>query len=208
MRRVAYPGCGLKIKGLPSSSGKRQLADTQAWLLARWARRLSRQEDVEVCHTSRGKLFRSVEMAVEWGHAHQELSAVSAISIDEVAWRRGSRFPTPVYRIDEACRRLLWAGEQRRVKRLLGFFLWFGAELRFICPHMWRTYLTAIANKAAGASHVLDRFHIMAKISKALDEVRAQESKVLAAKGNEPCGSEPRARSLLAPSRDSSTRPN
>jgi transposase len=33
---------------------------------------------------------------------------------------------------------------------------------------------------------VLDRFHIMAKMSKAIDEVRAKESKELAAKGYEP----------------------
>ena len=43
-----------------------------------------------------------------------------------------------------------------------------------------------IAKKAAGAIHVLDRFHIMAKMRKALDEVRAQESKALVAKGYEP----------------------
>ena len=51
---------------------------------------------------------------------------------------------------------------------------------------MWRPYLRVIAKKASGAIHVLDRFHIMAKMSKALDEVRAQESKALAAKGYEP----------------------
>ena len=51
---------------------------------------------------------------------------------------------------------------------------------------MWRPYLTVIAKKAAGAIHVLDRFHIMAKMSKALDEVRAPESKALVAKGYEP----------------------
>ncbi|WP_459874206.1 transposase, partial [Endothiovibrio diazotrophicus] len=34
--------------------------------------------------------------------------------------------------------------------------------------------------------HVLDRFHIMAHLSKAIDEVRAQEAKELKAKGYEP----------------------
>ena len=51
---------------------------------------------------------------------------------------------------------------------------------------MWRPYLTVIAKKAAGAIHVLDRFHLMAKMNKALDEVRAQESRALVAKGYEP----------------------
>ncbi len=144
----------------------------------------------EVFHTSWEKVFRSVEMAVQWGRAHQDLSDVCAIGIDEVAWQRGPRFLTLVYQIDEGCRRLLWVGEKRRVKTLLGFFRWFGpersAELHFICSDMWRPYLTVIAKKAAGAIHVLDRFHIMAKMNKALDEVRAQESRALAAKGYEP----------------------
>ena len=190
MRRVSCPSCGVKVEAVPWASGKHQVTDTYAWFLARWARRLSWKEVAEVFHTSWEKVFHSVQMAVEWGRAHQDLSGVSAIGIDEVAWQRGPRFLTLVYQIDEGCRRLLWVGEARRVKTLLGFFRWFGtersAELRFICSDMWRPYLMVIAKKAAGAIHVLDRFHIMAKMSKALDEVRAQESRALAAKGYEP----------------------
>ena len=76
------------------------------------------------------------------------------------------------------------------MKTLLGFFRWFGAErsaeLRFICSDMWRPYLTVIAQKAAGAIHVLDRFHIVAKMNKAIDEIRAAEAKRLKADGYEP----------------------
>lgn len=190
MRRVSCANCGVKVEAVPWASGKHQVTDTYAWFLARWARRLSWKEVAEVFHTSWEKVFGSVQMAVEWGRAHQDLSGVSAIGIDEVAWQRGPRFLTLVYQIDEGCRRLLWVGEARRVKTLLGFFRWFGtersAELRFICSDMWRPYLMVIAKKAAGAIHVLDRFHIMAKMNKALDEVRAQESRALAAKGYEP----------------------
>ena len=35
---------------------------------------------------------------------------------------------------------------------------------------MWRPYLKVIAKKAAHAVHILDRFHIMAHLSKAIDE--------------------------------------
>ena len=190
MRRVACPRCGVKVESVPWGEGKHQLTDTYAWFLARWARRLSWKEVAQVFGTSWDKVFRSVEMAVAWGRAHQVLENVHAIGIDEIAWQRGPRFLTLVYQIDEGSRRLLWVGQERRVKTLIGFFRWFGpersAELRFICSDMWRPYLTVIAKKASGAIHVLDRFHIMAKMSKALDEVRAQESKALAAKGYEP----------------------
>ena len=190
MRRVACPGCGVRVEAVPWASGKHQLTDTYAWFLARWARRLSWQEVAQVFHTSWGKVFRSVELAVEWGRAHQELSGIASIGIDAIACQRGHRYLTLVYQIDEGRRRLLWVGQERRTKTLLRFFRWFGKErsaaLRFICSDMWKPYLKVVAKKAGDAIHVLDRFHIMAKMNKALDEVRAKESKELAAKGYEP----------------------
>ena len=131
MRRVACPRCGVKVETVPWAAGKHQLTDTYAWFLARWAGRLSWKEVAEVFQTSWEKVFRSVDMAVEWGRAHQELSGVRAIGIDEVAWQRGPRFLTLVYQIDAGCRRLLWVGQERRVKTLLGFFRWFGPARSF-----------------------------------------------------------------------------
>jgi len=190
MRRVACQRCGVRVEQVPWASGKRQLTEAYAWFLAQWARRLSWKEVAEVFHTSWEKVFRSVEMAVEWGRAHQDLSGIGAIGVDEIAWQRGHRYLTLVYQIDEGCRRLLWVGQERRVKTLLKFFRWFGSErsaaLEFICSDMWQPYLKVIAKKAAGAVHVLDRFHVMAKMSKAIDEVRAKEVKELAANGYEP----------------------
>lgn len=190
MRRVSCGQCGVRVEAVPWGSGKRQLTDTYAWFLARWARRLSWTEVAEAFHTSWEKVYRAVEMAVEWGRAHQSLTGVEAIGIDEIQWQRGHRYLTLVYQIDEGCRRLLWVGFDRRVKTLLRFFRWFGkdrsAALRFICSDMWRPYLKVIAKKAAQAVHVLDRFHIMSIMSKAIDEVRAQEVKTLKADGYEP----------------------
>jgi transposase len=51
---------------------------------------------------------------------------------------------------------------------------------------MWQPYLKVVAKKAGQALHILDRFHIMAKMSKAIDEVRAAEAKELKVKGYEP----------------------
>jgi len=51
---------------------------------------------------------------------------------------------------------------------------------------MWQAYLKVIAKKAPQAVHVLDRFHIMQRMNKALDKVRAAEVKQLLADGYEP----------------------
>ncbi len=189
-RRVDCRNCGVKVEQMPWALGKRPLTKAYGWFLAGWAKRLSWKETAEVFRTSWDSVFRSVEMAVEWGREHVDLSGVRSIGVDEISRRRGQRYVTLVYQIDTHCKRLLWVGDKRSTKTLLRFFRWFGKErsaaLENVCSDMWKPYLKVIAKKAGHAIHVLDRFHIMAHISKAIDEVRAQEHKELKAKGYEP----------------------
>jgi transposase len=190
MRRVECERCGVKVETVPWADGKSHLTVTYAWFLANWAKRLSWSEVAEVFRTSWGKVFRAVQMAVLWGRAHQDLSGICAIGVDEIAWHLGHKSLTLVYQIDAGCRRLIWIGKERTEATLEAFFTWFGpaksAALKFVCSDMWKNYLVVIAKKASQAIHVLDRFHIMSHLNKAIDAVRAQEAKELLIKGHEP----------------------
>lgn len=190
MRRVDCDRCGVTVEKVPWAQGKRRLTTAYAWFLARWAKRLSWSEVAQVFRTSWNTVFRAVEQAVEWGLAHRDLTGISAIGMDEILWRRGHRYLTVVYQIDNDCRRLLWVGVDRTLRTGLRFFRWLGKErtrqLRFVCSDMWQNYLRVIAKKAAAAVHILDRFHIVARLNKAIDEVRAKEAKELKANGYEP----------------------
>jgi transposase len=190
MRRVACPRCGVRVERVPWAEGQCRQTKTYRWFLARWARRLSWQEVAEVFHTSWNSVYRAVRYAVIWGLVHRKLRDVTAIGIDEIAWRRGHKYLTLVYQIDAGCRRLLWIGQERteaslrRGLRSLGRpFL---AGLRFVCSDLWRPYLNVIAEQASQAVHVLDRFHLMSHFSKAIDEVRADEARRLKRDGFEP----------------------
>ncbi len=190
MRRVNCPTCGVKVEQVPWCDGKNQLTTTYRWFVAGWAQRLSWKGVAEAFHTTWQNVFRSVEHAVSWGLAHRDLEGVGAIGVDEIQCHRGHKYLTLVYQTDEHCRRLLWAGKERTMKTLLRFFDMFGEErsgrLRFVCSDMWKPYLTVIGQKAGRAIHVLDRFHIMAKMNKAIDDVRAAEAKRLERDGYEP----------------------
>jgi transposase len=190
MRRVDCPRCGVTVEAVPWADGKHTLTTTYMHFLAAWARRLSWKETAVIFRTTWEKVFHSVEWAVEWGLAHRDLSNVSSIGVDEVLWHRGHKYLTVVYQIDDGCRRLLWVGKDRTVRTLLRFFRVFGkersAQLRFVCSDMWKPYLRVIAKKAAQAVHVLDRFHIAMHMNKAIDEVRAKETRELKAKGLSP----------------------
>ncbi|MDN5872248.1 MAG: ISL3 family transposase, partial [Nitrococcus sp.] len=91
-RRVDCPSCGVRVESMPWALGKSPLTKAYAWFLARWARRLSWKEVALVFAASWESVFRSVEMAVEWGRAHQDLSGVRAIGIDEIAWKKGHKY--------------------------------------------------------------------------------------------------------------------
>lgn len=187
MRRVDCRRCGVTVESVPWASGKSTLTKAYAYFLAAWAKRMSWSEVAYAFKTSWESVFRSVEMVVEWGLKHRVLDGIKAIGVDEVLWHRGYKFLTVVYQIDQGGRRLLWVGKERTVKTLLRFFRQFGRPrseaLQFVCSDMWRPYLKVIAKKAAQAVHVLDRFHIMAKMNKAIDEVRAKEARELKTKG-------------------------
>ena len=128
-------------------------------------------------------------MRFRGGVAHRSLEGVESIGVDEVQWQRGHKYLTLVYQIDAGSKRLLWIGKDRTTKTFLRFFRMFGKErsgqLKFVCSDMWKPYLKVIAKKAGGAIHVLDRFHIMQKMNKAIDEVRAGEARQLKEEGYE-----------------------
>jgi transposase len=133
---------------------------------------------------------RAVEHAVEWGVAHRDLSGVTALGIDEIAWARGHTYLTLVYDIGGKTKRLLAVAEDRSITSLrccldsLGQSVCLG--VKYVCSDMSRPYLNMIADKLGHGVHVLDRFHVMQMFSKVLDEVRADEVKRLVRDGYEP----------------------
>ena len=181
-RRLACARCGVHVEYLPWALGKRPVTQSFAWFLASWARLLSWQVVSRRFQTSWESVFRSVEMAVDWGRERLDLTGISALGVDEIYWKKG-KFLTLVYQINEGMKRLLFVVEDRQEKSLRQFFVWLGKErsalIEFICSDMWKPYLNVIAKHAPNALNILDRFHIAAKMNKALDEVRAKETRAL-----------------------------
>ncbi len=190
MRRVDCRRCGVKVERVPWGDGQCHLTKTYRWFLAAWAKRLSWQEVATVFHTSWQSVFRSVRHAVFWGVVHRKWGSIAAIGIDEIAWRKGHKYLTLVYQIDEGCKRLLWISRDRTEESLRRFFRILpqqvAGRIQFVCSDMWKPYLAVIAQHASQAVHVLDRFHVMQRFSKAIDEIRADESRQLKRDGYEP----------------------
>lgn len=189
MRRVSCPRCGVKVEKVPWADGKSQMTHVYQIFLARWARMLSWKETAAAFRTTWDNVYVSVRAMVDYGLKHRCLKGITAIGVDEIQWRRGHDYLTLVYQIDEGCRRLLYVAEERTVKSLLGFFRKLGPELssqiRYVCSDMWKPYLKVIRKKAPQALHILDRFHIVANLGKAINEIRAGEARKMKQNGYE-----------------------
>lgn len=190
MRRVNCPDCGIRVEALPWAQGKHSCCDVYRHFLASWARRLSWKETAECFHTSWDNVCRSVKWVVDYGLKHRILEGITAIGVDEVTYSKGHRYMTLVYQVDGGCRRLLGVIRDRDTASLTGFFESLGAErcakIKVVCSDMWKPYLNVIAAMLPAALNVLDRFHIAKKLLEAVDEVRRQEARKLAAEGYEP----------------------
>ena len=191
MRRVDCPRCqAVVVEEVPWGDGKRTLTRAYMLFLARWARRLSWKETAEAFRTSWEKVFDAVEHVVTFGLEHRVLGQIDAIGVDEIQYAKGHKYLTLVYQIDLGVTRLLWVGRERTIESFREFFTVIGDEIAskivFVCSDMWEPYLKVIREKCSEALHILDRFHIVAKMNKALDEVRSSESRRIKSEGRTP----------------------
>lgn len=187
-RRCNCPRCGVKVELLPWSNGKSPMTTTFAWFLASWAKVLSWTETARRFRTSWATVFAAVRLAVEWGKAHRNLDGITAIGVDELSWKKGHKYLTLVYQLDQGRRRLLWIGRDRTAQTFCTFFDWLGAEhaakLQFVVSDMWKAFVGTVARRASQAVHVLDRFHVAKLCNDAIDQVRRAEARKLREAGD------------------------
>ena len=201
MRRLDCRRCeAVVVEEVPWGDGTCRLTKAYRLLPARWARRLSWKETAEAFRTSWDKVFEAVEHVVTWGLEHRVLGQIEAIGVDEIQYAKGHKYLTPVYQIDLGVTRLLWVGKERSIGSFQGFFTVIGdaiaSTILFVCSDLWEPYRQVIREQCSEALPILDRFHIVAKRNKALDEVRADESRRMALEGLAPVRKKSRWRLL------------
>jgi hypothetical protein len=96
-----------------------------------------------------------------------------------------------VVRVDRLGRR---RGEDRTEQTLTRFFTALGrrppATIQVVCLDMWQAYLKALRTHAPKAQVLFERFHLMQRVSRAVDELRLMKCAVSAAR-RRPRSSEP-----------------
>ena len=176
--RVRCSHCdGIHVEQMPWAAGKRRLTKALAVTIATWARQLTWQQVARLFSCSWGTVASAVAYVVDFGLARRDLSEVTHIGIDEISRQKGHVYLTNVYNLKTGT--LIWSTEGRSTDSLDSFFSFFGPErtskLKGICCDMWPAFIKAVKAKAPQATLVFDKFHIVKKLTEAVDIVRRQE---------------------------------
>lgn len=174
------------VEKIPWSIGKCQLTIQMIMAITIMAELLPWKQVAELFHVHWNTIRNAVQYAVSYGLATRKMGSVLYFGIDEISRKKGHVYCTNVY--DLETKRLLWTGKGRSKATLDSFYEEVGSKLNSsvvaICCDMWQPYIDQIKNYYPNAVMVFDKFHIIAHLNKAIDEVRKQEAREL--KGKDP----------------------
>ena len=176
--RVTCPQCkSVHVENMSWAAGKKRLTRAFAVEIATWAKSLPWLQVARQYQCSWGTVAAAVAYVVDFGLARRDLSCITHIGIDEISRQKGHVYLTNAYDLKTGT--LIWSGEGRTKDTLNAFFEFFGpartAKLIGICCDMWPSYFETIKAKAPQAALVFDKFHIVRKLTEAVDSVRKQE---------------------------------
>jgi len=129
-----------------------------------------------------------MDRAVARGLAAKPHVVPAKIGVDEKAAGRGQDYITVVSNLETGC--VEYLADERRQASLDGFFERFSAEERkgieAVAADMWDPYINSTRDHLDKADDkiVFDRYHLMKYMTGAVDTVRKQENRALAAGGD------------------------
>jgi len=129
-----------------------------------------------------------MDRAVARGLAAKTLAAPAHVGVDEKAAGRGQDYITLVSDLDAGT--VEFIADERRQASLDGYFEKFTADqlaqIQAVAMDMWEPFANSVRAHLADAEDkiVFDRYHLMGYLTKAVDTVRKQENRALAAAGD------------------------
>ena len=185
--RTDCPECGVKMMDVPwegDSLHFTALFEAQALAMAMAGMTVKGMSEILGEHDTR--LWRLLNSAVTKARESADYSGVECIGVDETACRRGHNYLTSF--VDAPAKRVIFAVEGRDHTTVDDFIEDLKAHggcparIRVATCDLSPAFAKGFKERMPGASRVADRFHVMQLFSKAIDKVRASESRESAEK--------------------------
>ncbi|MEW6326529.1 MAG: ISL3 family transposase [Thermodesulfobacteriota bacterium] len=179
--RTNCPKCGVKqvtVSWARPGSGFTLLFEA---LVLHMAREMPVTSVAELASVNQMSVWRILERYVEKAVETADLSDIKAVGIDECSKQKGHKYITTFCDLDKS--RVVYVAEGRGSNTLDAFAGHLEdkgldtGQVKEVCCDMWPAYLSGIEENLPEAAVTFDRYHVMAKMNKAVDEVRRREAK-------------------------------
>ncbi len=176
LRRLRCDECGVHLEAVPwarhDARHTRDFEDVVAWL----AQQMAKTPIAGLLGIAWDTVGRIVDRVVADHLDERRLTALVAIGVDEISYRRGQRYLTTV--VDHATGPIVWCAPGRNAASLQAFFDLLGDRkdsIRAISIDMSGGYQQAIRENVPDAEICFDPFHVVRLAQRAVDQVRRDE---------------------------------
>lgn len=179
--RTCCPKCGVKQVAVPwarPGSGFTLLFEALVLCLSK---EMSVSSVAGLSSVNPMSVWRILERYVSEAVKAADLSDMKAVGIDECSKQKGHKYITTFCDLDKS--RVVYVAEGRKsgtLEEFAGHLQGKGlgtGQVKEVCCDMWPAYLSGIEENLPEAAVTFDRYHVMAKMNKAVDDVRRQEAK-------------------------------
>ena len=180
---------GPRVVRLPWAEASSRFTALFEALAISWLREASQKGVAELLALSWDEIHGILERAVERGLTRRGTEPIPHLGVDEKSFRKRHRYVTVVNDLDRS--RVLFVSVGRRKASLDGFWETLSAgqltSIEAIAMDMWDPFVASTREHLPDADQkiVYDKYHIAAQLSKAVDQVRRAENKLLRASGDE-----------------------
>ena len=106
-----------------------------------------------------------------------KIRGLEVIGVDEISYAKGRKFITLIYDMKKGC--VVWIGKGKGKETIDSFFTkelsqYQRDKIRVACCDMAQGYISSIKEHCKNATLVLDKFHIIQSLNRAVDEVRKE----------------------------------
>lgn len=185
--RVECPEHGVEMVNVPWAEGRTKYTMKFESLVIGWLQETSISA-VERRLRLNWKTINTIQQrAVARGLARRAVQYPEHLSIDETSFQKHHEYVTVV--TDQSTGAVLWVGEDRKAASLNAFFASLDADqlfrIRTVSLDMWAPFIASIRENLPDAMSKIcfDRFHVQQIISRALDQVRRAEHRIMLLEG-------------------------
>ena len=138
----------------------------------------------KILRISWDQAWHIMELAVKRGLNRKTKEPIAYLGVDEKSVLKGHNYFTVVYNFDKGT--VEYVGDDRKTDSLKAYFDSLTdaqkSNIKAVAMDIWRPYIQATSAALGENKIVIDRFHVMKHMNKAVDDVRKQETKELHAK--------------------------